>query len=73
MNADPSPKAEDPGTVPCSNCGKPMPEERRDLLNVTTCIQCTKPKKKPIGTWDYPEGFHERMEGVGGLVILDGE
>jgi hypothetical protein len=62
-----------PGSIACSACGEPMPEERKELLGVTTCIKCTKPKKKPIGTWDYPEGFHERMEGVGGLIILDEE
>lgn len=58
-------------TIPCSNCGNPMPVERKELLNVTTCIACTRQKKKPIGVWDYPEGFHERNEGVGGLMILD--
>jgi len=58
-------------TIPCSKCGKPMPIERKELLGVTTCIQCTKPKKPPIGVWDYPDQFHERNEGVGGLIVLD--
>lgn len=62
-----------PGTIPCHICHEPMPLERKELLGVDTCIKCTRQKKKPIGTWDYPEGFHERLEGVGGLVIIDPE
>lgn len=58
-------------TVPCTKCKAPMPVERKELLNVTTCIKCTPQKGKPKGVWDYPEGFHERNEGVGGLIILD--
>jgi hypothetical protein len=58
-------------TIPCSKCGAAMPVERTELLGVTTCIKCTPQKGKPIGVWDYPEGFHERNEGVGGLIILD--
>jgi len=65
------PEQNDPETIPCTTCGALMPIERKDLLGVSTCIKCTKQKKKPIGTWDYPEGFHERLEGVGGLVIID--
>ena len=64
----PDPESE---TVPCSACGKPMPLERKDLLGVSTCIACTKQKKPPLGTWDYPDNFHERVDGVGGLIILD--
>ena len=58
-------------TIPCTKCGEPFPKIRAELLKVTTCIKCTRQKKKPIGTWDYPEGFHERNEGVGGLIVLD--
>ncbi|HYF48370.1 MAG TPA: hypothetical protein VEJ63_03140 [Planctomycetota bacterium] len=60
-------------SIPCSACGQPMPIERKELLGVTTCIKCTKQKKKPIGAWDYPENFHERVDGVGGLVVIDPE
>lgn len=58
-------------TIPCEVCGKPVPRERVELLNVRTCIKCTPQKKPPVGVWDYPEGFHERNEGVGGLIVLD--
>ncbi|HYG77177.1 MAG TPA: hypothetical protein VEK08_19390 [Planctomycetota bacterium] len=61
----------DEETIACSACGAPMPIERKELLGVTTCIKCTRQKKPPKGVWDYPEGFHERNEGVGGLIILD--
>ena len=58
-------------THKCPKCGVDVPDERRDVLGVDTCIKCTRQKKKPIGTWDYPENFHERSEGVGGLVVID--
>jgi len=67
------PDNDEPQTIPCSNCHKPMPLERKEILGVTTCIQCTKQKKPPVGVWDYPEGFHERNEGVGGLIVLDSD
>jgi hypothetical protein len=71
---DTKPAAPEPAdTLPCSNCREPMPRERAELLGVTTCIKCTKQKKKPLGVWDYPEGFHERNEGVGGLIVLDND
>ena len=72
---DESKPAENSGekSVACAKCGKPMPLERKELLGVSTCIQCTKPKKPPVGVWDYPDQFHERNEGVGGLIVLDQE
>jgi hypothetical protein len=59
--------------IPCTSCHELMPRERKELLGVTTCIKCTRQKKKPLGVWDYPEGFHERNEGVGGLIVLDSD
>ena len=56
---------------PCPHCGAPVSNERSELLGIDECIACTPQKRPPIGVWDYPEGFHERNEGVGGLVILD--
>ena len=61
----------DEKTIPCEKCGRPVPVERVELLNVRTCIRCTPQKRPPVGVWDYPEGFHERNEGVGGLIVLD--
>jgi hypothetical protein len=60
-----------PGFHRCPNCHALVSNERRELLGTEACIDCTPQKKRPIGAWDYPEGFHERNEGVGGLVILD--
>ena len=55
----------------CPHCGAMVPDERSELLGIDECINCTPQKRPPIGVWDYPEGFHERNEGVGGLVIVD--
>jgi hypothetical protein len=41
------------------------------LLGIEECPACTPQKRPPKGVWDYPEGFHERNEGVGGLIVLD--
>jgi formylmethanofuran dehydrogenase subunit E len=57
--------------IHCPICGQEVPPERVELLGVTTCIKCTPQRPPPIGAWDYPEGFHERNEGVGGLIVLD--
>lgn len=59
-----------PETVKCVTCKQDMPKERADL-GFKTCIKCTPPRKKPKGVWDYPVNFHERKEGVGGLIVLD--
>jgi len=55
----------------CPRCGKHVANERRELLNIEQCATCTPQKPPPKGAWDYPEGFHERNEGVGGLIIID--
>lgn len=57
----------------CPSCGCDVPNERRELLKVETCLKCTRQRKPPKGVWDYPEHFHERNEGVGGLIIIDDE
>lgn len=66
---DENPPGED--SIKCTVCGAPVPRERVELLKVTTCIKCTKQRPPPKGAWDYPEGFHERNEGVGGLIVID--
>lgn len=57
--------------IKCPKCGAAVPKERVELLQIKTCIKCTPPRKPPKGAWDYPPGFHERNEGVGGLIIID--
>jgi hypothetical protein len=60
-----------PGFHRCPSCAQIVSDERRELLKVEECPACTPQKRPPIGAWDYPEGFHERNEGVGGLIIID--
>jgi RNA polymerase-binding transcription factor DksA len=37
----------------CPECGKPVPNERRELLGVDTCIDCT--PQQPINQIDLDE------------------
>lgn len=60
-------------THKCPICKVDVPNERQELLGVLTCPKCTRQKKPPLAAWDYPEGFHERNEGVGGIIILEQE
>ena len=60
-----------PGFHRCPRCGVLVSDERSELLGVDECINCAPQKQPPVGVWDYPEGFHERNEGVGGLIILN--
>lgn len=62
---------EDEEMVDCTTCGDKFPKIRVELLKVTTCIKCTRQKKKPIATWDYPDDYHEDGGGVGGIVIIE--
>ena len=55
----------------CPRCGILVSNERREILGVDECPGCTPQKRPPKGAWDYPEGFHERNEGVGGLIVID--
>ena len=71
--ANPSHQPHAGAEIPCVACKALMPIERKELLGVATCIKCTRQKKPPIGIWDYPDNFHERVDGVGGLIILDQE
>jgi len=41
------------GTHPCPSCGKPVPDEREELLGVRTCIACTRQPPKPRGVMIY--------------------
>lgn len=54
----------------CPMCGVLVSDERFELRGVDECVKCTVQKNAPVGVWDYPEGFHERNEGVGGLLIV---
>jgi len=65
-----SPAQPPPGFHYCPHCHVLVSDERLELLGIEECKDCTPQKKRPIGTWDYPEGFHERNEGVGGLIVL---
>jgi len=40
-------------THPCPGCGKDVPDERRDLLGVETCVDCTPQKPRPKGYMVY--------------------
>lgn len=41
-------------THKCPVCGIDVPDERRELLGVETCVKCTKQKPKPKGAMVYP-------------------
>ena len=51
--------------IPCVRCGKPVPEERVELLKVAICKRCT-PQPNPIyGVMEYSH------KNTGVLVITD--
>lgn len=60
-------------TTPCPICGQPVPKERIELLEIKTCKRCTPPEPPIFGTFDYPPDYHERNEGVGGLIVVRGQ
>ena len=48
---------------PCPECGKATPNERQEILNIATCIDCTEQPFKYKGVMEYDEK-------AGGVLIL---